>query len=234
MTEPENKIKNDNGKDGEIQVEEIDKAILDAEGERQGEETGATPSEKKEPDSEEIAKPQIDALNQQVKKYKKEAKEHHDDYLRTLADVENYKKRMKREQEEAHRYANAEFIKSILPVADNLERALMHGDGDTDVSALIEGVKMVYKQLIDTLGKFNVTQIEAIGKPFDPNFHEAMMQMETGDAPPNTIVAEIAKGYLLHDRLIRPAMVGVAVPPKDDAEEKKEGGSGEEPSKNTE
>jgi molecular chaperone GrpE len=116
-----------------------------------------------------------------------------------------------REQTESYKYANEDIIKALLPVVDNLERALSHGEDNSNADALIEGVGMVLKQLVEVLEKFGVKSIDALGEPFDPNYHEAMMRVETEEDPPNTVVNEMTKGYLLHDRLIRPSVVGVSV-----------------------
>jgi len=118
---------------------------------------------------------------------------------------------MAQEAEENRKFANEELIKAVIPTIDNLERAIAHSENNAEAGALLEGIKMVYKQLTDTLAKFGVEQIESLGKPFDPNFHQALMQVKTNESPPNTVVTEVTKGYLLNGRLIRPSMVGVAV-----------------------
>jgi len=128
----------------------------------------------------------------------------------SAAEFENFKKRMDRERSDSIRFANEELIKQLLPIVDNLERALAHAEEVGADEAMIEGVNMVHKQFIDALEKFGITRVEAMEKPFDPNYHEAMMQVETNEHPPNTVVMEMAKGYMLHDRLIRPAIVGVS------------------------
>jgi molecular chaperone GrpE len=148
---------------------------------------------------------------EELKKAREEAKESYDRYLRSVAELDNFKKRMTKETEEYRKYANEELIKALLPSVDNLERALAHGEGNSDPAALLEGVRMVHKQLMDTLEKFGVERIASLGKPFDPNFHQALMQVKTNESPPNTVVTEVTKGYILNGRLIRPAMVGVSV-----------------------
>ena len=116
-----------------------------------------------------------------------------------------------KETDENRKYANEELIKAMIPTVDNLERAITHSEGNADQDALLEGIRMVYKQFIDTLAKFGVEQIASLGKPFDPNLHQALMQVKTNESPPNTVVTEVTKGYLLNGRLIRPSMVGVSV-----------------------
>lgn len=132
--------------------------------------------------------------------------------MRTAADFENYKKRMLREREEERKYAVEGLLKDLLPVLDNLERALAaaveHGE-----SSVATGVQMVYKQFLDTLTRHGVEQLSALGEKFDPNFHEAMQQVESADHPPGTVVTEYMKGYTLKGRLVRPAMVVVSTAP---------------------
>ncbi len=150
-------------------------------------------------------------LQDELEKARAQAKEMHDRYLRSAADLDNFKKRIVKETDENRKYANEELIKALIPTVDNLERALSHSEGNSDLGAVLEGIKMVYKQLMDTLAKFGVEQIASLGKPFDPNFHQALMQVKTDESPPNTVVSEVTKGYLLNGRLIRPSMVGVSV-----------------------
>lgn len=143
-----------------------------------------------------------------------EAGSNWDKYLRERADLENYRKRVQKEKEEILKYGNESFIVEILPALDNLERAVSHATEES-LSAVIEGVKLTSSMILSALKKFGVTQLEApAGTPFDPAFHQAMGQVESADQEPNTVVSEYQKGYLLNDRLIRPAMVTVAVAPK--------------------
>ena len=149
-----------------------------------------------------------------------EAKETYDRLLRVSADFENYKKRSSREMEEFRKYANQSLLKEMLSVVDNLELAInSSSDGKNTDKTLIEGLNLTLNEILRVFEKFNVTPIEAQGKTFDPAFHEAVMREETVDYPENSVVSEFQKGYLIHDRLLRPAMVVVAVPktttPKD-------------------
>jgi len=130
--------------------------------------------------------------------------------LRTAADAENFKKRLQREKEEQTRYANESFMRELLPVIDNLERALEHSEASADQGGLLEGLNMTLKGLLDTLTRFGCTPVEAAGKAFDPNFHEAVSQEESADHEPNTVLRELQKGYMLKERLLRPAMVLVS------------------------
>jgi molecular chaperone GrpE len=142
-----------------------------------------------------------------------EAKETYDRLLRISADFENYKKRASREIEEFRKYANQSLLKEMLSVVDNLELAINSSNDEkkTDQS-LIEGLNLTLNEILRVFEKFNVKPIEARGKAFDPAFHEAVMREETDDFPENTVISEFQKGYLIHDRLLRPAMVVVAVP----------------------
>jgi molecular chaperone GrpE len=141
-----------------------------------------------------------------------EAADNRDLYLRALADLENYRKRAQREKEDAIRFANDHILRNIIPVLDNLERAIEHARTATDdQGSLLEGVEMTLSQFHKVLESSGVTPVEAMGHPFDPNFHQAMGQIPTGDQPPNTVVQELQKGYLLNNRLLRPAMVMVSM-----------------------
>ena len=132
--------------------------------------------------------------------------------LRIAADSENFKKRLQREKEEQTRYANETFMREMLPVIDNLERALQHSAPTPNQNSLLEGLTMTLKGFTDTLARFGCIPVEAIGKPFDPNFHEAVSQEESSEVEPNTVLKELQKGYLLKERLLRPAMVIVSRP----------------------
>jgi molecular chaperone GrpE len=141
-----------------------------------------------------------------------------DRVLRIAADADNFKKRMDREKQEATRYANERFIGALLPVMDNLERALDHAENGRHPEGLTEGVRMTLKSFQDTLAKFGCTLIEAQGKVFDPNFHEAVYREETTANPSNTVLRELQRGYLLNGRVLRPAMVVVACAPNRNAD----------------
>ena len=153
---------------------------------------------------------ELATLRQQLEAKEQEAKNNYDRLLRQAAELENFKKRNLREREESIRFANESLIKDLLPVVDNLERAVAHAQGGGNGKPLVEGVEMVIRGILDVFNKHGVTRIEAIGQPFDPVKHEAMAQVETEDHEPNTVVEEHHKGYLLHSRLLRPSLVSVA------------------------
>jgi molecular chaperone GrpE len=140
----------------------------------------------------------------------REAKESYDRFLRVHAEFENYKKRMEKERSELIKYANEGLIKQLLEVMDNLERALDQAEQNAHAEGLVEGVKMILKQMRDILGKHGVSEVEALGKSFDPNLHEAMMHELADDEEENTVIDEFQKGYILKDRLLRPALVKVS------------------------
>ncbi|HET7435726.1 MAG TPA: nucleotide exchange factor GrpE [Thermoanaerobaculia bacterium] len=139
---------------------------------------------------------------------RREAQEHRDRYLRTLADFENYRKRADREKADFFKYALSGAMKDILPVLDNFDRALEHAEGGDEFH---KGVLLIYKQLFDVLQKHGLTTIEEANVHFDPNIHEAVVREEDSSVPSHTVIAVLQKGYFLGDRLLRPALVKVAV-----------------------
>lgn len=155
----------------------------------------------------------ISQLEQQLSAKETECRENWDRFLRERADLENYRKRANREKEELLNYGVKSLVEEILPVLDNLERALSHAS-EEGLTALVEGVQMTHGMLISALKKFGVTPIETAGATFDPAFHQAMTQIPTDQHPPNTVVEEFLKGYMIRDRLLRPSMVSVATSPK--------------------
>lgn len=157
---------------------------------------------------------ECERLRRQLDAKELEAKESYDRLLRQAAELENYKKRVAREKAEAIRYANESLVKDLLPVLDNLERALDHAKGGGNGKPLLDGIEMVLKNFLETLGKHGVNQVSAVGEAFDPNKHEAIAQVTTEQHAPNTVVQEHHKGYYILDRLLRPAQVSVAKPPE--------------------
>jgi len=148
---------------------------------------------------------------QTIEKLQTELDHVRDVYLRKLAEFDNFRKRVDREREDIRQAALEDFIRELLPVIDNFDRALQHADADS--GAFHQGVEMIAKQLHDTLERKGVSEIDPLGQSFDPLVHEAVQRIEGGDHPPGTVVNVMLKGYTLGDRLIRPAMVGVAVEP---------------------
>ena len=143
-----------------------------------------------------------------------EAEENYERLLRVSAEFENYKKRTAREMAEFNKYANQSLIRELLPIIDNLELAIKAAAeaADGNDACLLDGVELTRKEILRVFENFHVEPIDALGKPFDPNFHEAVMREESDEHPENTVVNELQKGYLMHDRLLRPSMVVVAMP----------------------
>jgi molecular chaperone GrpE len=157
---------------------------------------------------------EIEELKKKLEEKEKEAKEYYDRLLRAAADLENFKKRAVKDKEEWTKFANEDLIKSILPVIDNLERAVNHAEKVVDTGVMIEGVRLTLKQILQTLTRFGLVPFESVGKPFDPSMHEAMLVVESDQHEPNHVVEEFQKGYLLNDRLLRPATVSVSKLPE--------------------
>jgi molecular chaperone GrpE len=136
-----------------------------------------------------------------------------DQLLRLAADFDNYRKRSRREVEDATLAGREGLLRDLLPVFDNLERATSHADKASDVQAFANGIEMVMRQFGDTLKRVGIERITTVGQPFDPSLHEAIQQMETSEFPAGTVAAEIQGGYRFGERLVRPAMVVVAKAP---------------------
>jgi molecular chaperone GrpE len=178
-----------------------------------------TPGEEIAGTAEEAADP-LQELKQEIENAKQEASKNWDLYLRERADLENARKRHQRDREEAIRFANDRLLKEMIPVLDNLERAVGHAEqGEDDNQGLLEGVNMTISQFRKVLEDFGVKPINALGADFDPNLHQAMGQVESEDQAPNTVVSEFQKGYLLNDRLLRPSLVMVAKAPSGETNE---------------
>jgi molecular chaperone GrpE len=142
------------------------------------------------------------------------AEQKRDEYLdlakRTQADFENYQKRLKRDLTEERRFAQAPLASDLLAALDNLERATAAAQQAGETGPLVQGVAMVHTQLLDVLRRHGVTRIEALGQPFDPNQHQAVMQQPSKQHPPMTVVQVLEPGYLIHERVLRPARVAVS------------------------
>ncbi|OSM01950.1 nucleotide exchange factor GrpE [Magnetofaba australis] len=165
---------------------------------------------------EESAQGAEEDLEARLQEAERKAEESQASLLRAMAEMENLRKRAARETEQARQFAIEGFARDLLGVADNLDRALAHmiegqdKDLDPAIQAMADGVTMIGQELIKALEKHGVKKVESLGQPFNPNFHQAVMQVPDADAKPDTVVQELAPGYVLNDRLLRPAMVGVA------------------------
>jgi molecular chaperone GrpE len=139
-----------------------------------------------------------------------DAARHKDAWLRTAADFDNFRKRTRKELEDARRNGREDLLRAVLPVFDNLERAIQSSQRSSDVKAMADGLGMVQRQFTEALGREGIARVPTVGHPFDPNVHEAIQQVETADHAPGTVLAEVQPGYTLGERLVRAAMVVVA------------------------
>jgi molecular chaperone GrpE len=155
-------------------------------------------------------------LQKQLVQKTEEAEENYARLLRLAADMENLRKRQDKERADLLLYANENLVKELLPVVDNLERALDHGRQSEAPEAMVEGIDLVYQGFLKALARFGVTPLESVGQQFDPSFHNAVMQEETTEFPDCTVIKELQKGYLMNQRLLRPAMVLVARNPQNE------------------
>jgi molecular chaperone GrpE len=153
---------------------------------------------------------QLELSQQKSRETMDRLKEAHERMLRAAADLENYKKRAQREKEELQKFGNEKLLKDLLPVLDNLDRALAAASADDPLTA---GVRLVRSTFEQVLARYGVKGFSGMGQPFDPAQHEALMQVPTAEQPAGTVVVEHARGFTLNDRLIRPALVGVSVAP---------------------
>jgi molecular chaperone GrpE len=154
-------------------------------------------------------------LVEQIDRMEKENKDLSDRLLRTMAEFDNYRKRVAREKDDLLKYGAEKMALDMLPVADSFERALEQAKTAADAAAVIEGVHMIFKQFLATLEKFNIKPFDSVGQPFDPEKHEAMAQQEHPEYTENTVMGELQKGYFLNDKLLRPARVVVSRGPDD-------------------
>jgi molecular chaperone GrpE len=150
-------------------------------------------------------------MEEKAESLKNEAAETHDRLLRLAAEFENYKKRSAREMNDFRKFANESFVKAMLPVVDNLDRAIESSSNDKHAnSSVVEGVNMTLREILKVFEQYGIKPFESLGKTFDPSLHQAMMQEEGEGYPDNTVLKELQKGYMIHDRLLRPAMVVVS------------------------
>jgi molecular chaperone GrpE len=180
-------------------------------------EADADVNENDEEDVQEEAQDDIDSLDDLTKEdileLKKKAVERDtylDQLLRTKAEFMNYQKRMVKESESTSQFAVQSLILDFLPELDNFDRALKLADSSKDIDKFVEGIKLIEEQLFKVLGKYGVEPIETVGKPFDPNLHEAVMEEENNEMPHHTIIDEFQRGFLLKERVIRPSKVKVS------------------------
>jgi molecular chaperone GrpE len=165
-------------------------------------------------------RPQVEAPEQEVERLQeelaakaREVESLQDKNLRLMAEFDNARKRATREREDYVRFATESLIRDLLPVLDNFDRALQAAKGEAAGTAVTAGVELIQRELFRVLEKSGVTSFGSVGQPFDPERHEAVARVPTTDQPEMTVIAETARGYLLHGRVLRPALVSVAVAP---------------------
>ncbi|GIP42061.1 nucleotide exchange factor GrpE [Paenibacillus sp. J45TS6] len=154
---------------------------------------------------------EAEVLDPEVAKFKALAEENEKRYLRTQADFDNFRRRTQKEKEDLAKYATTKLITELVPVIDNFERAMSTADSNTDTDSLIKGVNMIFRQLEGVLGAEGLTVMNTVGQPFNPEFHQAIMQVESDEYEEGFVVEEVQKGYMIKDRVLRPAMVKVSM-----------------------
>ncbi len=157
------------------------------------------------------SEPRAADVEAEVARLRSEVAELKDRMLRDRAELENFKRRQARDKADALRFANEGLLRDLLPPIDNLHRAVEHARAARETEAIADGMEMILRSLTDALERHGVKIVEALGHPFDPAHHEAIGHVES-EHPPNTVVGEHQRGYLLHDRLLRPALVTVGKP----------------------
>lgn len=160
------------------------------------------------------AEKELESLKETLAALEKERDEAKERMLRLHAETENFKKRITKEKEDFQKYANENLVKEFLPVIDNLERAVAHAKESGESGGFLEGVEMTLNMFGQSLERLGVKEVPAEGETFDPEMHEAVQQIESGDHEPNIVVSAFQKGYMLKERLIRPAMVVVSKSPE--------------------
>jgi molecular chaperone GrpE len=185
---------------------------------------------KKRTSSKQLQK-ELKELEESLEEAKKDRDDYKDRYLRNLAEIDNFRKRVKKEKEDYQKYVLSEFLLDLLQVYDNLERALKAKTPaqkdesvlnllvSEDEKSIISGVQMIYKQFSDLLKKYNVVEIDALGKQFDPNVHQALSKEEREDVSEPTVVEVYQKGFMYNDKLLKPTLVKVAIPKEEEEEE---------------
>jgi molecular chaperone GrpE len=175
----------------------------------QHEENPVAPDEAK-PQAAEEAPADTAAVEDPIAELRRELQAAKDRELRVHAELDNFRKRAARELEDRARYANMGLLRDLLPVLDNVERAIEAAEKNADAAAILDGFKLVRQQLEDALGRHHCKRIEALHEPFDPHVHHAVMQQPSDEYPPNTVLMVTQNGYQLHDRVVRPAQVIVS------------------------
>lgn len=176
---------------------------------------------------EEAEKREIEELRKKCEEYKKKCEEYKDNWIRTSADFDNYRKRVQKEREEYIEYGNESILKDMVVIVDNLERALdyIKNQPSNNVEGLLNGVELIYKQMLSLLEKYGVRPIKAVGEKFDPFYHEVVEQEEVEEGEDGVVLREYQKGYMYKVRVLRPSLVVVSK--RKEQEEEKDKGEGE-------
>lgn len=216
----------DQGNEVEVSYVPDDLGDNDAEERHESPEQEEEKKEQPEKKTSSRKRPSTKKLQEQLKEQAKilekvaeERDEFKDKYLRNLAEIDNFRKRIKKEKEDYQKYILSDFLLNLLEVFDNLERALNARKPEEGETSIISGVEMIHKQLQDLLKKYEVKEVDALNKPFDPNFHQALSRVEQDDIEEPLVVEVYQKGFLYNGKLLRPALAKVAVPVEPDTKE---------------
>lgn len=192
-------------------ADDDDEVIIVGDEEKEGSADGADATEASaETAQNDAVKAELEEARAQLATMSEERDELKNKLLRSVADLENYRRRAEREKDDLRKYGIDKVVSDLIPAVDNLERALQHAEGKDELASIVDGVTMVYKQILNALAKYGVQGFTSKGEAFDPTRHEAIQQVETSEFETGTVVEEYQKGYFLHDRLLRPALVAVA------------------------
>ncbi|MCJ7685091.1 MAG: nucleotide exchange factor GrpE [Desulfobacteraceae bacterium] len=186
--------------------EQIDAGSEELEGDPREEEESQDQEEEEIP----LTKMTKAQLIEKIEKVQEASDKNLDLYIRSQAEIDNLKKRYQKERQSLVKFANESFIRQLLPVVDNLEKAITHSQNEDSIEAIRDGVDLTLKGLMDILQKAGIETVEAVGEQFDPNFHEAVSEMADDGVEPGTVIKDLQKGYILNQRLIRPSMVIVS------------------------
>lgn len=199
--------KNKNGQSDQEHTENLTDTVEEIVEEAvEGDENGKESTETQEVSLEE----KVLTLQAELGQSKSQADEYYAHLQRLQAEFDNYRKRTQREKEDYVKYASERVVEALLPVLDNFERAMQASKVNPDFNSFAQGVEMIFKQMHNSLAKEGLVAIEAVGQPFDPNIHEAVLQVDSEEYPENTVVEELQKGYCLKEKVIRPSMVKVS------------------------
>lgn len=189
---------------------EQEELVQQADGDTADSETGAEDAAASGNEAAEETADAVSTVQRELEEQRKLADENYQRYLRTQADFDNFRRRSRQEKEDFAKYASGKLIEQLLPIVDNFERAIAVSKDTSDHDALLKGVDMIFRQLDNVLAGEGLKAIESVGQPFNPEFHQAIMQVESDEHEEGTVIEEMQKGYMLKDKVLRPAMVKVS------------------------